>query len=60
MQEFTQKKTTVADNFNNTFNCGPYPMQRPAQIYEKMKGTSKKLKIASENLRDTHVKQNAL
>jgi hypothetical protein len=35
-------------------------MQRPAQIYEKMKGTSKKLKIASENLRDTHVKQNAL
>jgi hypothetical protein len=35
-------------------------MQRPAKICEKMRGTSKKLKIPLESLRDTYVKQNAL
>jgi len=39
-----KKKHWCRQAFNNTFNCRPYPMQRPAKICEKMKGTSKKTK----------------
>jgi hypothetical protein len=63
MQKFTQKKKKhwCRQTFNNTFNCEPYiPMQRPAKICEKMKGTSQKLEIPSKNLRDTCEEQNAL
>jgi hypothetical protein len=56
-----KKKNTGADKLLIILsNCEPYPMQRPAKICEKMKGTSKKLEIPSKNLRDTCEKQNAL